>query len=142
MVTLFVFLIVFGVTVGQEKALPFYEMARLVYLGRFFQRVEALFIILWVIYGILAIAMNLYIGLYLYTRLFKLETMRPLIPTTVILIASLASLPTDVTAVIQLEVQAVQTVFNVGLYGIPGILFLASLWQDRRKRRKAPCSAS
>ncbi|MDF2500561.1 MAG: hypothetical protein K0Q77_1275 [Anaerosporomusa subterranea] len=140
--TAFVFLIVVGVSVGQEKVLPFYEMARLVYLGRFFQRVEALFIVLWVIFGILTIAMNLYVGLYLSTRLLKLETMHPLIPTTVILIVSLASLPTDVTAVIQIEVQMLRTMFNVGLYGIPGVLFLASLWQGTKKRRKPPCSAS
>lgn len=135
------FVLVFGASVGQERILPFYEMARLVHLGRFFQRVEALFIVLWVVCGILCIAMNLYIGLYLYTRLFQLETMRPLIPASVILMAALSSIPTDVTAVVQLESKIVLVFLNAGLYIIPGLLFIASLWRGRKKRGKAQCSA-
>lgn len=128
-----VFTLIFGVAVGQERMLPFYELSRLVYLGRFVQRIESLFIMLWVISGILAVALNLYMGIYLFTRLFNLPSIRPLLPVATVLTAALAALPTDAAAVIQLETIVIRTVANGGLYGVPLLLLLLSLWKGRTK---------
>jgi hypothetical protein len=135
-----VFTLIFGTAVGQERILPFYELSRLVYLGRFVQRIEALFIMLWVINGILAIALHIYIGLYLFTRLFDLPSMRPLLPIMIILIASLTALPEDVAAILELESSITRTLFNGGLYGIPLLLLLLSLWKGGGKARRKSCS--
>lgn len=134
-----VFTLVFGTAVGQERTLPFYELARLVYLGRFIQRVESLFILLWVIVGVMAIALHIYVGIYLFTRLFDLPTMRPLIPITVILITTLCALPADVAAVLDLERRLTHTFFNGGLYAIPILLLVLSVWKGKRKARRKSC---
>lgn len=137
--SILVFTLVFGTAVGQERVLPFFELSRLVYLGRFVQRIEALFIVFWVISGIFAVALHIYVGSYLFTRLFGLPSMRPIIPVMVILVASLSALPTDVAAVIEIEAKLDNTLFNGGLYGIPLVLLLLSLWKGKKARRKA-CS--
>lgn len=127
------FTLIFGVAVGQERILPFYELSRLVYLGRFLQRIESLFIMLWVISGILAITLHLYMGLYLFTRLFELPSLRPLLPISAVLIATVAAIPTDVAAVLQVEAIVIRTLANGGLCGVPLLLLLLSLWKGRPK---------
>lgn len=136
--TIFVFLLVFDIPIAREKVLSFFEMARLVYLSRYVQRIESLFIILWVMSGVLAIAINLYMGIYLITRLLKLPSMRPLVPLVGAIAAELAMLPPDITSVIILDMVAINTFFNIGVYIIPIILIAAWLWK-KKKRRAARC---
>lgn len=126
-----VFTVVFGVAVGREKTLPFFEMARLVYINRYLQRIEAFFIILWVIVGVLSAAIGLYITLYLLARLCHLPALRPLIPALAVLAGELALLPTDVAEVLRLDALAVRW-FSWGLYALPLLLLLGLVLQGRR----------
>ncbi|SDD49419.1 hypothetical protein SPACI_024940 [Sporomusa acidovorans DSM 3132] len=111
-----VFIMVFGSFVGAEKMLPFYEMARLIYLNRYIQRLESIFILLWVITGIIAIAVCLYGSLYILAKLFKLPTIRPLIPAASLVMMQLAMLPSDTNAVLALESNF------FGLFCAPGVV--------------------
>ncbi len=133
-----VFILVFGVQVGREKVIPFYEMARLVYLSRFIQHIEALFIIMWVIAGVFSIAASMYASLYLLVRLFKLPAMQPIIPVVTVILVELAQWQPDVGSVIKLDNQAIVTWLNIGIYVIPTILIIATFWQ--RKRGKVSCN--
>lgn len=132
---IFFCLLAFGVAKGIEKTLPFFEMARLAYLSRYVQHIESLFIVIWVINGILAITINLYVALYLIARLFRLPTFRPLIPAVAVVVLNLASLPPDIIATVKLDNLAIATIFNGGIFGIPLILCLAAWLKGRRKRR-------
>lgn len=137
--SIMVFTMVFGVNGATEKILPFFEMARLVYLSRYVQRIESLFIILWVVVGVLGIAISIYMGTYFITRMLLLPTMRPLIPLSAYLIAQLAMMPPDIATVIRLDSLFVVTVFNAGLYLMPTAMLLAVLWH-KRKGRAHSCS--
>ena len=68
-----------GKEISTETTLPFYRLSRNIYLGRFFQRVEALFIIIWSIVGALKIALTLYGAAVSLARTLKLPDYRPLI---------------------------------------------------------------
>lgn len=131
-VTVLVFTMLYGTSVAMERALPFYEMARLVSLNRYIQRIESIFIILWVITGILGIAISIYMGLYLITRLLNLPTMKPLIPIVTILIAELAMIPRDVGSVLAIESFMVRGYYLVGIYVIPLLLFAATLLKGKK----------
>lgn len=138
--SIMIFVMVFGYGAGREKTLVFFEMARLVYLSRYLQRVESLFILLWVIVGVLAIAANLYVGMYLMTRLFHLPGLRPIIPIVCFIIAQLAMIPDDITDVIALVAEFNGIYMNIGLYVIPSLLFFAALLRHRR-RGPGTCTA-
>lgn len=138
-ISYFVYMLVFDITVGSEKVLPFFEMARLVYLGLYLQHVESLFILLWVIIGILAIAISIWCGAYLMGRLFDMPSLRPVILLACILVMQAAMAPPDIITVIQIDVTVIETVFNIALFGIPTTLAIAYLWKRRKdgKRRVA-----
>lgn len=122
---------IFSVAVGREKVLPFFEMARLLYLNRFIQRIEAFFIILWVIFGIATIAVDMYIVLYLAARMCKLSAIRPLIVPLALIIIKLSMLPPDVTTAIEVEIQAAE-VLAVSSCGW-SVLLLAAVINTIRK---------
>ncbi len=94
-----VYIMTFSASIGAEKTLPFYEMARIIYINRYLQRFEALFIILWVMVGVLGIAVCLYGALYTLARLFRLPTLRPLLLPLALLMAQIASIPPDAALV-------------------------------------------
>ena len=130
-----VYIMVFGTAVGEEKSMPFFEMTRLVYFGRYIQHIESLFIILWVFFGVLSMAINLYLGLYLMVKLLKLPALRPLIPITCVFIGESAMLPSDINTVLTVD-RTMIIFFDVGVYIIPLVLFLAVLIYGRRVK---PC---
>lgn len=131
------FILAFGVAGGSESTLPFFEMSRLVYLGRFLQRIESLFIVVWVFVGLLSMAVNLYLALYLLSRPLGLPAVRPLIPTLVLIVVGLAVLPPDINSVIAIDSRILTTAFAAGMYGGPAVLFAAGLWRERRRQRWA-----
>lgn len=128
-----VYIMVFGCSAGAEKTMPLFELARLVYLNQYFQRIEALFIIVWVMFGLLAVAGSLYIALYLIAVLLKLPTLRPIVPLGAILIANIAMMPPDIGYALAVD-QKLILVFDVGIYAFPTLLFVLAWWKKRRKK--------
>ncbi|MDR3588042.1 MAG: GerAB/ArcD/ProY family transporter [Negativicutes bacterium] len=129
-----VYLMVFGLSVSVEKMLPFFEMARIVYLSRYLQHIEAVLILLWVLSGLLAIAGSMYVAMYVLARLLSLPTLRPFLPLLMLLTGGLALLFESVDKV--LAADALFTHLGlIGLYVIPAALFLATLLKARNK----PC---
>lgn len=122
-----VYIMVFSAAIAAEKTLPFFEMARLVYINRFLQRLEALFILLWVIVGVLGIAACLYGALYIIARLCKLPTVKPLLLPVCLIMANIAAIPPDAGTVLDLGIILYINVFSPGLAVITLVL-LAAAW--------------
>ncbi|MDR3561922.1 MAG: GerAB/ArcD/ProY family transporter [Negativicutes bacterium] len=128
-----VFTMVFGANVAMEKTLPFYEMTRLIYIDRYLQRFEALFILLWVMVGVLAIAVSLYGAIFITAKLFRLPTIKPLIPCITLIIAQMAMLPPDAKSVSVIEAILYPYVFAPGIIIIPVALLIATIIKGGKK---------
>jgi hypothetical protein len=124
----------FGTNASREKLLPFYELARLIYINRFIQRIESFYIVLWSIVGILNITIDIYAALYLLCRLFNLPLFRPFIVPVSITLAILASIPMATVDVIALYSQLLASYYNIGAIVIPLVLFAAALYRARRQK--------
>jgi spore germination protein (amino acid permease) len=127
-----VFTMVFGTSVAIERTLPMFALARMVSLNRYVQRIDSLYIIMWEMAGIFGIAISIYMGLYLMTRLLNLPTMKPLIPIVTILLAQLAMIPPDMSSVTALESILVRGYYHIGIYVIPLLLFIATLLKEKK----------
>ncbi|MDF2500556.1 MAG: spore germination protein [Anaerosporomusa subterranea] len=129
-----VYIASFSAAIGLEKTLPFYEMARLLYINRYIQRLESLFILLWVMIGVLGIATCLYGTLYIIVRLFKLPTPKPvLLPLSLIMI-NIASLPPDAGIVSSLERTLFGSILAPGFVITTLVLLIAGLKRSGGKR--------
>lgn len=125
----------FGQGVAQEKVLPFFELTRLVFINRFIQRIEALFILVWAIMGILAIAIEVYVAVYLLGRLFNLPTLRPLFIPVMIIVSQLSLMPREITGVMTFHSFLQASVFDIGTVIIPLILAAGAFFHARRSKK-------
>lgn len=123
-----------GREISSETTLPFYRLSRSVYLGRFFQRVEAIFIIIWSIVGALKIALTLYGASVSLARTLKLPDYRPLIWPLGSLIFIFSFLPPDLPATVKLDNDFLRAFAHVPNYLIP-LFILAAYWLKGRVRR-------
>ncbi len=98
-----IFIMTVNWNVAQESTLPFYQLSRLIYLGRFFQRVESIFIILWGFIAIIKIALSLYASAYVLAETFSLPDYRPLIMALAVIGYSISIIPPDLPASIQFD---------------------------------------
>ncbi len=123
-----------GKEISTETTLPFYRLSRNIYLGRFFQRVEALFIIIWSIVGALKIALTLYGAAVSLARTLKLPDYRPLIWPLGLIIFIFSFLPPDLPTTIKLDTDFLRVFAHVPNYLLP-LLLLAAYWLKGRVRR-------
>lgn len=130
--TLFVYTGVFSVAVGLEKTLPYFELVRLVYLSRFVQRIESIFILVWAFFGMTIIAFDLFLTAYLAARLLGLPAIRPLIVPLVIIAVQLALMIPDATTTIELTLELEGTVQTYIAFALPALLLAAYFLKGRK----------
>jgi spore germination protein (amino acid permease) len=118
------YLAAFRYPVALEKFLPIYHMARLINLGRFFQRVESLFILAWVVSAMIYISMSFYNLIYVFKRTFKLEYERPLIFPFTILLFSIGFLPQNIMQVMAFEQNYVRNYVLIIVFIFPILLLI------------------
>lgn len=92
-----------GYPTGKEVFLPIYQMSRLINFGRFFQRVEPLFLIIWSLAALLYLSTVFFFILYVFKKTFRLEYQKPLIIPFAVLIFTLSLVPQNLVAAIKLE---------------------------------------
>jgi spore germination protein (amino acid permease) len=129
-----VYVMVFSAAVGKEKMLPFYELARTIYINRYVQRLEALFILLWVMVGLLGIAACLYGALYVLARLFRLPSPMPLLLPLGLIMTNIAAMPPDAGQVLILGTTLYDAVYAPGFAITTLGLFAAALLKGGKKQ--------
>ena len=78
---------VFPPSVAAENTFPFYELGRSIYFGRFYQRVEFLYLLVWIVITLLSLTVRFYFSVIGLAKILKLPYYQPLIP-----LAALATL--------------------------------------------------
>lgn len=107
-----------------EAILPLYQLARLIYFGRFVQRIEALFIFVWIFAGLVEISLSLYASAVILARILKLPVYRPLVFPLALLAYSLSFLPPDYVTATKLETEVLRKYGWSITFLLPGLLLL------------------
>lgn len=125
-------LMTFEASVLQEMSLPSYEMSRLIYFGRFLQRLESIFMPTWALVGMMQVAIGIYCGSVIITRTLQVPYHRPFLLPVSIITYALAFLAENVSQTLWVDF------YLLKFYGwIPAFLFPALLFVlDRRKKKE------
>ncbi len=125
---------------ASESFLPLYQMARSISVGRFLQRVEALYILFWTFSAFIRLALALFLAVYLYKEVFRLPYMKPLIPAIAVIFFSAALTPANFIISIQTDFFRLILGGLVG-FGIPFLVLILALvrgkgeksgWSDKK----------
>lgn len=133
---MFIYQGVFTVNVASEEALPFYILSRIVYLGRFFQRVESLFLMSWSIVGMFKISITLYAGAIVLTKTLKLPDEGPLILMCAVLTFALSFLPPDFPTAALMDKNIIRTWGLLPTFGLPLLVYVFSFFRSSQKNIK------
>jgi len=136
--TFFAYMAVFSATVGREKTLPLFDLARAIHIGRYLQRMETFFILVWAMFGLATIAINLYLAAYLFTRLFNLASLKPIVFPLALVALQLSFLPPDIATAAELHYKFVTLFMTAGVFAVPAILLAAALINGERGNKSKP----
>ncbi|UWG96216.1 endospore germination permease [Dehalobacter sp. DCM] len=122
----------FQYTAGSEHISGMYQLTRVIYFSRFFQRVETLFLFVWIFSSLITVSFLFYEAISSYCRVFKITNHRPLLIPFAILIYFITMTPTTVTDLIEVHVMFVRE-YSIGIFMlIP--LFVFAVAVIRRKK--------
>lgn len=128
----FVFVLIFPYPASEEFVTPLYMLARLVRIGRFFQRLEAVFEFIW------SIAMLLYSSLYLFAlcqvwkETFGLKYYKPVIVPMITLVVMLSLLPETIVDLYNRNI-LVSAVLYPMAFALPIIIGILYRFKVRRR---------
>ncbi|MGE5551248.1 MAG: GerAB/ArcD/ProY family transporter [Bacteroidota bacterium] len=91
---------IFPPSVAAENTFPFYEIARSIYFGRFYQRVEFLFLLVWIVMTMFSLTVRFYFFVTAFAKIFKLPYYQPLVPLAALLTLGAALIFPDYTATV------------------------------------------
>lgn len=100
-----VYLMIFPIPGGNENLAPFYQLSRAISFGRYFQRVEAVFILFWTFTAFLRISISILVAVLVFMEIFKLPYYRPILPAIGVFIFSLSMTASDLMQTVVFEVR-------------------------------------
>jgi len=131
-----VYVTVLPVPLALERTIPLFHLARLINYGRFFQRIESMFIIIWAAASMLFVTVNFYFILNTFKKTFKLEYYKPLILPFAIIIMTISFLPGNLIDAVELEVKYFRNWAWTVTFAMPIVLLLI-VRARKRKHSKA-----
>lgn len=131
------YMLVFPYPVSLESILPLYNLARLINYGRFFQRIEAIFVVIWDIVAMMYLSTVLFFTVYAFKKTFKLAHYKPLIIPFTIIIVGISLLPQNFMAIVELENNYFRkAIWAVSFAYIILIMLAASVFKKKKKKEK------
>lgn len=93
-------IMVFGVVASPERGLLYYELARYVNVSQYLQRIDSVFIIVWLSAGLFSTVLTQYLSVILCQGAFQLKDTKVLLSISVLLTAALAMMPDSIAQTI------------------------------------------
>jgi spore germination protein (amino acid permease) len=116
--------LVYSYPTSLENFLPVFQLARLINYGRFFQRLESVFVISFAMSAMLYLGAILFFTVQVFKKTFRLEYHRPLILPFAVILFGLAFLPSNLMTAVDLQTKTYMT-FAWGItFVLPIILLL------------------
>jgi spore germination protein KB len=131
-----IYLLIFQYPVSTEIFLPVYQLARIISYGRFFNRIESLFVITWSAVGFLYLGTGFYFLLIIFKKTFRLKFYKPLILPFITIIFSLALVPPSLVSAIDIETQYIRKWAWVLTFVLTAFVLLAARVVKKRKEKK------
>lgn len=123
----------FNYVATQRLFFPIYQLTRLISIGEFFQRVEAVFVFLWFFTAAIQMSGLFYGTIVSFSQTFKIRNQRPLVFPLAVLIFALSLVPASMAETIYLDEYILSNFYAGITFGIPILLLLISFFVKPKK---------
>lgn len=128
---------VFPYPASAKISFPLLEISRVIITGRWLQRLEAIFFIIWVLAGALKLAISLYGCARVLAHVMKLPQFQHLVVPLALLSYSAALLPPSLPAAVQLDAELLRNWGWVVTVGLPLITWMVAALRGRQEQTHA-----
>jgi spore germination protein (amino acid permease) len=129
---LLTFSMIFEYTSTVEITAPIYVVARMIRYGNFFQRLDPLFLFVWVITTVIYISILFYTTISIYCKIFRIQDMRPLLIPMAVLVFTTAVFPRDFPSVVTVYIQNIRAFGNIPFFILPVIALMAAVIRKKK----------
>ena len=130
--SIFLMLLVFPTSLADEGLFLMYLISRSIEYGRFFQRTEAIFTLLWIMSSLSFISVLLFYVSYIFKKITNIKNSKQILYAFIAIIFSIALIPNNLSAFLFLEKSLYRYVF-IGL--VFGVSFLIMVFANIKKKR-------
>ncbi len=127
MVTVAIVVLVFNYIAASELIFPVFQLARLISLEEFIQRVEAVFVFLWFFTAAIQLLGLFYGTVTSFAQAFRIRDYRPLSIPIAVLVFTISLIPTSMTQAVIVNDFQIGKYYSVIAFGVPLLLWLTSL---------------
>lgn len=117
----------FNYTSSASLIFPVFQLTRLITLGEFIQRVEAIFVFLWFFTAAIQTGALFYGTVVSYSQIFKIKNYRPLVFPMAILILSLSMILSSMTNTVNWDEFIIGKYYSIVAFGLPALLWILSI---------------
>jgi len=118
-VSLFAYTLTFPYFAAQEITAPMYEMATLIDYGRFLQRVEPIFLFIWIISSLISTTIVFYSFIWIFCKMFRIQDKKPIILGGAVILYAAAIMHKDIITVIYGNVQFIRNFGSLVIFVLP-----------------------
>lgn len=131
-ISLFCYLSIYGYVSGSETISGIFELSRSIYFNRYIQRLESIFLFIWVISSVLTTTALYYISMLVYCKAFRIKDHKPVLLPFAILVYIAAILPASVQEVTQKNIIFLRMNSFYIMYLIPLAVLLLSFIRGKK----------
>ncbi|MGE5599564.1 MAG: GerAB/ArcD/ProY family transporter [Bacteroidota bacterium] len=132
LVTTLVYSMVFDYPGTTGIFFPVFQMARLISIVEFIQRIEAVFIFIWFFSAVIGMAAVFFTAAYIYARTFGLATHRPLLFPLAVVVYGLSLLPGSFSTAVRLDADYVRLYAWGPAFVLPGVLLILAVLRGQK----------
>ncbi|MGI6584994.1 MAG: GerAB/ArcD/ProY family transporter [Lutisporaceae bacterium] len=130
------FALVFEYRAIQELTIVAYVMTRKIAYGTFFQRMDPIFLLLWIITTSIYISILFYTTVSIYCKIFRLQDAKPVVVPMAVLAVSAAIFPRDFSSVLSVYVQGLRNYGNITFFIMPAIALGIAVIRNKKGESK------
>ena len=113
--------------VAQEITAPMYAMSTLIDYGRFVQRIEPLFLYVWIIGSFISASLVFYSFIWIFCKTFRIQDKKPIIIGSCTILYAVALMHKDIISIILGYVVLIRNWGSLPLFGLALIALIAAL---------------
>lgn len=117
----------FDYTMSSENVSDLFQLARVIYFSRFFQRIESIFLFIWILASLITVGLALYIAISSFCKAFKISNHRPLILQFAFLTFMVTLLPEGLIELAKTNIVVLREYSMILVYGIPILVLFISV---------------
>jgi len=136
-VSILAFSLTFPYTSVQETTSPMYEMSTLIDYGRYLQRVEPIFLFIWIISSLISSAIIFYSFVWLFCKAFRIQDRRPIIIGSSAILFLLSYMHKGITTVMYGFVQPLRSYGSLVFFVMPLIALITAAIRKKRSDTNA-----